>query len=196
MAVAHKTKKQDIAFEEALGRKIPSMNQEIKEKLNIHSKYNKRTIDLVALSDAWRRGADFGQAHKYAKELVDASRLICISLTHVGSKNDGYGDVLNASSNIVKRLQKILDVARELRIYRVILPVANDHPSGKDLLTILMKQKTLPGYPDIHVELYKTKYNQKEMVNRHGKIDRRRNSALDQGNCFVHIANRGDYALC
>lgn len=134
----------------------------------------KRTINTIKLSDAFRRGAEYGEPQKVA-EIVKQARIFAASTTWYHPAETWFH--ARVTENVTKSVTRMAEIAASLGAKEIILPVTGDPRSS---FTAFFEKKILPTL-DLPVKVSLQKHEYKKDLTHLGRIDRRIRTAIDQG---------------
>lgn len=130
----------------------------------------KQTLCLLSLSDAWQRGATFDNP-SLASNFNQLAKDLCASTIDL-QKIDS-DDV--KSKKVKLTFEKLVDIAEDNGIQRIILPIEARSAHGK-----FLRKNCLNQYQgNVKIELQQKSYQ--GGLDHIGKIDKRRKTALDYG---------------
>ena len=144
-------------------------------KVTFHDQHGRETACLVTLSDAFRRKATFNRP-KLAVAFNREARNLCAAVQYL----DLDGAAVWPGDHTRRSLDRLEKLADRYNIDRVILPVYEDSPAGEWLTKILNNRAS-----DSNVVLDLQSVMYVSRLDRIGKIDARRKTALDFGLAYV-----------
>jgi hypothetical protein len=148
------------------------------------------TIDIISLSDHFRRHADFGDEHYLARILVKEGKKFCNFLTWYDLWADAYetkkGDHGMAINTVIARNRQVVEQLREI-ISTMVMTA--DHYGAKEIVLPLsvqdphsdmIKKRILDGLsPRVKVSFQEGTYDTN--LEHVGRIDHRFSTAIDEG---------------
>lgn len=136
----------------------------------------KKTLDLIKLSDAFRRHAyDCNKDYKVIKELVAESRRFSGFATWYAPTEQFRHKKL--SENLQESLTRIAKLAEKLDVDEVQLPITGDRRSSFTEFFNSMVKPANTSSVDIHLQ----RGTYTENLSTLGKIDRRIKTSIDEG---------------
>jgi hypothetical protein len=144
-------------------------------KVTFHDQHGRETVCLVSLSDAWRRKAEFNRP-KLAAAFNKEARNLCAAVQYL----DLDGAAAWPGDHTRRSLGRLEKLADRYDIDRVILPVYEDSPAGEWLTKVLDNRSSDSNVVlDLQSALYVSR------LDKIGKVDARRRTALDYGLAYV-----------
>ena len=138
--------------------------------------FKKKAVDLVELSDAFRRHATYRNPELVAK-LVKEARWFAATSTNYDGGYPQLGSNDDVDSYLIKCLKRISDIAVQLGIEKITLPVDGDRRSwnARRIQKNVLKDIDLP----VRFVLQDTEYNRD--LSHVGPINWRFKTALNEG---------------
>ncbi len=153
----------------------------VKFGVSFQAQNRMKTLCLISLSDAWRRGAEFDDP-SLAKKFNASARILCAAAQYFDLDSlDGRS--LGESwprEKAQAALQNILEFSRGGGVERIILPVYEESPIGAWIKERVIKEVDTS---DVDVELQEHPYMSR--LHHIGNIDRRKKTALNYGLAYV-----------
>lgn len=143
------------------------------------SKSGEKTLCLVALSDAYRRAASFDRP-QLAKAFNKQARMLCAAAQYWDFTLPAHCPREHwPIDKAVKAFEKIIALAEDEKIERIILPVYEDSEPGR-----FLKKAILDKYDgNIEVELQEHPYMTR--LQHLGAVRKGRKTAFDYGMAYV-----------
>ena len=136
-----------------------------------------KKVDLVELSDVFRRHAGFDDQDT-AKKLVKATRRVaCLSTWYMPEYGQKFGHNKSVDEEITKEIKRMVKLAEKLKIKEIVLPFEKHEDSwiAKRIQKKVLDNLSLP----VTVRLRTGSYRRDNVE--FGRIDKRIKTALDKG---------------